>query len=71
MTIEDPICLKCRQRYVPKKLGASFTTEEDGRVTYIGNLIQRGDIYECPACEHQIVTKMGKPYSKNKSKGGE
>jgi len=68
MSIKDPICLKCRERYIPKTIGMSFATKEDGRLTYIGDLIQRGDIYECPVCKHQIVTKLGKPYQKGGKK---
>lgn len=51
MTDHRPYCVKCKCRMFPKKNGVTLQYTKD---TY-----QRGDLWECPECGHQIVVGFG------------
>ena len=47
MTDMRPVCLPCKTRMSVEK--------NDVLVKYTDNSIQAGDLYQCPACSHEVI----------------
>lgn len=78
MSTKTPMCGKCRVPFRPIKLGIELQIDEDRCITniaevdsYTGKFIagvsqimQKGNLYECPICKHTIIIGSGDPYLK-------
>jgi len=64
-----PVCHLCEKFYTPLKNGIDvfLMTGVDNNEIYI---YWRADVYECPECHVQIITRFGAPqhYFENKEK---
>lgn len=61
------ICAKCERQYKPKTIGVLFVDMAYDPPVPIR--FTSADIYNCPGCEHEIVTAMGElQYDENRLK---
>lgn len=61
MSKPRPICVPCRVEYRAEKNGFVVGEAEDAAGYPI--TMWRGDRYECPGCQHQIVVGFSRGYS--------